>query len=96
MKTFEIDPDDELDYTFDYTQPVGAQPAFLGAGETITSHQLIAETGITVYNDSESAGVVTYWVKDGVAGKFPKVTSRIVTNQGRTKDWTVKFKVTDR
>lgn len=85
-----IDPDAELDYAFDWT-------AWLDDGETITSHTLVPTTGITVDNSTEDAGIVTVWVSGATPAKsLQRITCRIVTNEGRTDDRTMQFRVAER
>lgn len=83
-----LDPDADLDYKFDWS-------TWLADSETIASHTVVASTGITAYNDSESAGVVTVWVKNATAG-FQRVTCHIVTSAGRKDDRTIRFAVANR
>lgn len=82
-----IDPDDKLDYQFDWAAN------FLSDSETITEYTVTPTDGITVDSDSETGGVVTVWVSGANRGtvRYPKVTCHIVTNQGRERDWTITF-----
>lgn len=93
-----IDADAELDVAFDWNAPVSPQNPkgpWLAAGETISSHVIVATDGITAYADTETDGVVTVWVKDATA-PVQRVTCRITTDQGRTDDRTIKFTVLPR
>lgn len=93
VKRTRIDPDARLDYQFDYTAPAQGRPLpFLEDGETIASYTLTA-TDITVENDSETDGVVTFWVKDGVVRKVATVTCHVVTSAGREDDAVLKLEV---
>ena len=82
MTPFEQDPNDVLDYPFDWS-------AFLG-GDTIQSSQFLADSGITVESDAilDSSHTVV-WLSQPEAGKRYAVTNRIVTAGDRTKDWTI-------
>jgi hypothetical protein len=80
MATYLKDPDAVLDFAFDWS-------AWLGEDETITSHLITAADGLTVDSDSESGGVVTYWLSGGTPGPYA-VACLINTNQGRTDERT--------
>lgn len=86
--TLSIDPDAVLDVAFDWTP-------WLGEGETIASHTTHPSSGITVDDSDEADGIVTVWVS-GAEDKVQRVTCRVVTNQGRTDDRTIKFTVLER
>lgn len=82
MTPFEQDPNDVLDYPFDWS-------SFLGS-DTIQSSQFIADGGIMVESDAildDSNTVV--WLSGGTENKRYGVTNRIVTAGDRTKDWTI-------
>lgn len=81
MKPFLKDPDAVLDFGYDWKTK-----NWLGDSETITSHTIIPDAGITVDNSSESNGIVTVWLSGGTAGIDYIVTCRIVTSEGRTDD----------
>lgn len=83
MKT--KDPDDVLDYVFDFTQSHDGGDGWLG-NDTIESYEVIVPAGLTKDSDSESGGKVTVWLSGGTAGIDYVVTCRIVTALGRTKD----------
>ena len=86
---FTKDPNAVLDYAFDWSD-------WLATGETISSHVITAQTGITKDSDSESDGVVTVWLSGGTAGINYKVACLITTTAGRTDERTMWIKVTDR
>lgn len=88
MMTFTLDPDAVLDYQFNWVD-------WLDDDETITSHTVVPTAGIDVDSSTEDGGVVTVWVS-GASGRYQRVTCRIITNQGRTDDRTIRFQVTDR
>lgn len=79
--TFTKDPSAVLDYAFDWSTWLDSDNS-----ETISSHTVTAETGITLDSDSESDGVVTAWMSAGTAGKNYTVTCKIVTSAGRTDE----------
>ena len=75
--TFTKDPDDVVDYAFNWS-------AWLGA-DTIYSDTVTVESGITKDSDSDTTTVVTVWLSGGTNGTSYKVTSKITTAGGRTK-----------
>lgn len=86
---FTKDPSAVLDYAFDWSD-------WLATGETISSHTVTADTGLTKDSSTEAAGVVTYWLSGGTAGTNYKVVCRIVTSAGRTDERSAWLQVTDR
>jgi len=100
MSTFIKDPDAVLDYKFDwaaFTNSTGTSD-WLASGETIASHTIDADTGITV--DSSSATdtntSVTVWLSAGTAGTTYNVRCEIVTSDSRTDERTIKIAVRER
>ena len=83
------DPDAVLDYAFDWS-------AWLASEETINSHTVTVDTGLTKDSDSESSGIVTVWLSGGTAGTSYKVACKIVTNEGRTEERSITIKCTER
>ena len=83
------DPSAVLDWMFDWTD-------WLASGETIISHTITADTGITADSSTESDGKVTVWLSGGTAGINYKVACKITTSAGRTDERTIWIKVTDR
>ena len=77
LQTFSKDPDDVLDFTFDWSTWL--------AGDTISSDTVTVATGLTKDSDSNDTDSVTVWVSGGTNGQSYKVTSQIVTAGGRTK-----------
>jgi hypothetical protein len=80
------DPDAVLDYAFDWS-------SWLATGETISSHTITVETGLTKDSDSESSGVVTVWLSGGTADEEYDVACKIVTNASRTDERTMTIRV---
>lgn len=73
------DPNAVLDYAFDWTE-------WLESGETISSHVVTADTGITKDRNSESAGTVTAWLSGGTAGDDYTIACKITTTADRTDE----------
>ena len=86
---FVKDPDAVLDFAFDWS-------SWLATGETISSHTVTVETGITLDSDSEASGIVTAWLSSGTAGNVYDVACKIVTSASRTDERTIKIKVLQR
>lgn len=84
-KWFIKDPDAVLDYAFDWEE------YWLESGETIASHTITVQTGITKDSDSESDGIVTVWLSGGTAGSTYEVACEIVTTNGRTDERTISI-----
>ena len=83
------DPDAVLDYAFDWS-------TWLATGETISSHVVTADTGLTKDSDSESGGIVTAWLSGGTAGTSYNVACKIVTSDSRTEERSVTILVEER
>ena len=88
IQQFVKDPDEVLDFVFDWSTWL--------AGDTISSDTVTAETGITKDSDSNDTDSVTVWLSGGTAGNAYKVTSQIVTAAGRTAERTLIIQVRER
>lgn len=86
---FQKDPDDVLDYSFDWSQ-------WLATNETISTFTALPSPGITVNSTSNTVSITTVWLSGGTAGTPYTVTHRIVTNQSRTVDRTMTIRATNR
>lgn len=75
------DPDDVLDYQFDWS-------ARLLSGEQIATVEILVDSasGLVVDSHAFSGSLVTTWLSGGIAGTNGSVTCRITTNQARTYD----------
>ena len=94
------DPDAVLDYKFDWkalTNGTGTSD-WLAAGETIASHTIDEDTGITVDSSAQTDAntSVTVWLSGGTDGTEYKVRCEIVTSGSRTDERTMKIKVRHR
>ena len=85
------DPDAVLDWVFDWKVK-----NWLESTETISSHTIDADTGITIDSDSEADGVVTVWLSGGTAGQDYTVRCEVVTSMGRTDERSIDIKVMER
>lgn len=91
MSTYLKDPDAVLDYQVDWS-------AWLASGETISTHTVTADDGITVDSSSitDDSTTVTAWVSGGTAGRKYRVTYHITTSEGREEDRTIRLWVQQR
>jgi hypothetical protein len=85
------DPDDILDYSFDWTSR-------LTSGDTISASTWIVPTGIVKNSDSIGPGSKTtiIWLSGGTIGVKYTLTNRITTVAGRQIDQSVDIKVKTR
>ena len=84
----EKDANSVLDWRFDWSR-------WLSPGDSVSSHSVIADSGLTVDSSSVVGNSVVVWLSGGTAGRSYDVTVRVTTTGGRTDDRTVKFKVLD-
>lgn len=87
-RNFVKDPDAVLDYEWDWA-------AWLGA-DTIASHTVTAEAGLTVDSSEATTTAVTAWLSGGSVGMSYAVTCHVVTAAGREDDRTVTVTVMER
>ena len=85
-QVFIKDPDAVLDYIIDWNDD---DDPWLATGETISSHTITAETGITKDSYSEADGAVTIWLSGGTAEENYTIACRIVTSAARTDERTI-------
>ena len=85
------DPSAVLDYKFDWS-------SWLASGETISSHTITPESGITVDSSSitDTSTSVTVWLSGGSAGIKYDVTCQIVTSASRTDERTIQVRAENR
>jgi len=98
--TFIKDPDAVLDYKFDWkalTNGTGTSD-WLGTTETISSHTIDADTGITVASSALSDGntSVTVWLSGGTHGYDYAVRCEVVTSGARTDERTMFIQARER
>jgi len=89
-ESYKKDPDAVLDYAFDWNT------YYLQGGETIASHTITVDAGITKDSDSESSGVVIVWLSGGTHGEDYIVACEIVTSEGRTDERSINIRCRDR
>lgn len=94
------DPAANLDYIFDWaaatnTNDPDATSDYLEAGETISSHSVTADSGITASSGTLGDGntSVTVWVSGGTVGRTYDVTCQITTSLTRIDERTIHILV---
>lgn len=87
-QSFIKDPQEELDYTVDWSDWLDA--------DTISTSSWDAADGIDIENESDTATTATVWLSGGTVGTSYRVTNTIVTAAGRTGERTITVKVTTR
>lgn len=75
------DPDETLDYLWDWS-------AWLGADTISTSEFTVSPSGLVIESDNNSDKTSVVWLSGGTAGLIYDVTNRITTVAGRTADRT--------
>jgi len=98
--SFLKDPDAVLDYKFDWkalTNGSGTSD-WLQSAETISSHTIDADSGITVDSSalSDANTSVTVWLSGGTAGTDYAVRCEIDTSASRTDERTMTIKCRER
>lgn len=81
----EKDPDETIDFAFNWA-------AFLGT-DTIATATFSLPDGLTQVSTSNTTKTATIFVSGGTAGYSYRITCRITTAGGRTKDKTIRIKV---
>ena len=84
-KVIPKDPSAVLDYSFIWCGDDGNE-SWLQDGESIRSHVVTVDAGLTKDSDSESGGIITIWLSGGTAGISYIVACLITTNLGRTDE----------
>lgn len=94
------DPNAVLDYKFDWKALTNGSGAsnWLASAETISTHTVTAEAGMTVDSSAQTDTntSVTVWLSGGVAGRDYRVTCHIVTSAGRADDRSIVVRVEER
>ena len=97
---FVKDPDAVLDYKFDWKASTNGtgDSDWLASGETIASHTIDEDTGITVDSSSitDTNTSVTVWLSGGTEGITYAVRCEIVTSASRTDERTMRILVEER
>ena len=88
MTEYTKSPAAVLDYTVDWTD-------FLEEAETISTHSFIAETGVTLGTPALTGARHLVFVSGGTLGRTYRVTSRIITSEGRTQEQSFLLRITE-
>lgn len=85
---FEKDPDERLDFDFDFYR-------WLPDGDSLVSAVATIGTGLTAVADQTdvSSTAVKVWISGGTAGESGTLTVRATTDQGRIKEHCAKLKI---
>ena len=89
VKNIPKDPAAVLDYVFNWSD-------WLESNETISSHVITVDSGITKDSDNESAGVVTAWLSGGTHGSDYIVACKIITSLSRTDERSINIRCRER
>lgn len=91
METFVKDPQEVLDYGFDWND---TDDPWLETGDTVsTSTWSIQPAGLTEDSNSKTDTTTMIWLSGGTVGSKYKVSNRIVTADGRTAERSFYVKV---
>lgn len=89
LTSFMKDPDSVLDYAFDWNE-------WLESGESINSHVITVDDGITKDSSSNSSTIVTVWLSGGTAGTNYNIACQISTSGGRTPERSITIRCRER
>jgi hypothetical protein len=88
VSAFVKDPSAVLDYAWNWATWLGT--------DTIATHTVTAEAGLTVASSTATTTAVTAWLSGGTVGESYTVTCRIVTAAARTDERSIMIQVRDR
>lgn len=88
------DPTEVLDYTVSFANELAGRLVG-GADDTILTHLVVPDSGITLDSSSHDDSSVEFWVSGGTAGVGYEFEVTITTLGGRTYNRSVKIKVKD-
>ena len=89
------DPNAVLDYAFNWAGDA-THESWLEDAETISSHVVTVDVGITKDSSTEDAGIVTIWLSGGTAGQNYTVACKITTSMGRTDERSIIIRCLER
>lgn len=75
------DPDETIDYVFNWKPELD--------GDTISTSSFVLPDGLTSVSTSNTTTTATIFVSGGSEGSTYRITNRIVTAGGRTRDRTI-------
>lgn len=80
------DPDETLDYSWDWSE-------YLPRGDEVIASEWLVPDGLTSEAQNFSALVTTVWLSGGDLGEEYTVTNRVTTKHGRQVDRTFALKI---
>lgn len=83
------DPNEVLDFVVDWSD-------WLPTGDTISTSAWTVPAGITNDSDTNDTTTTTIWLSGGTLATQYELTNRIVTANGRTKDYTFAIYIDSR
>ena len=93
------DPQDRLDYGFDWAVAPPDGP-WLSDGDTITSSTwtitLAPDSALVIDTSDNTTTVTRVWLSGGTLGQDYQVTNHVTTAQGRQRDRSIYIKVRNR
>ena len=84
------DPQAKLDYVWDWAAWL------IDISDTISSHLITVETGITLDSSAIMASTVVAFISGGTVGATNKATCRITTAGGRIEERSIYIKIVER
>lgn len=87
LEKFDKQPNDIQDYDISYVDWLNK------LGDTGASHTVTADPGITVNSHTLNSGIVKVWLSGGTNGVNYKITAKLTTTLGRTKEAEIIIKV---
>lgn len=80
---FVLDPDDTLDYPFEWAP-------FL-EGDTIAQSVFLLPDGLSQVRTAIDGSITTVFLTGAQCGRLYRCTNRVTTGDGRVKDWTIRI-----
>lgn len=74
-----------LDYKIDWSQWL--------TSETISTSDFVAESGITITNETNTTTTATVWLSGGTVGESYIIVNTITTSAGRTETQEIEIRV---
>lgn len=85
---FTKDPNEKLDYFFDWSSWLGT--------DTINSISVTSSPGITIVSTSNTATSVTAWISGGTSGTPYQITCQVTTTAGRIAERSIILQIENR
>lgn len=85
------DPDEVLDYMLDWSRRLDD-----GDGIDTATFSLTTSAGMLIVAQSNTTTTATVWLSGGTLGETGEVLCRVVTDEGRTFDWSMDVPIVAR